>query len=88
MTVVDQSGALVDRWPVGTRDTRRDAVDYLALHFRGVDRPVLEAALNRGGLEADAKMGSSTFTIRATVTALPELNTGTAPSFRDCCGSG
>lgn len=61
-------GTVVDRWPDRVHASAQGAVEYLALHFRRLGRPVLEAALAEGTLEADMLEGSSLFRVKATIT--------------------
>lgn len=65
---VTQDGTVVDRWPESVQACERDAVDYLALHFRRLARPVLQAALAHGMLVSSMPEGSRTFTSQATIT--------------------
>ncbi len=61
-------GTVVDRWPDSVHVSEQDAVAYLALHFRRLSRPVLEAALAEGTLEADVLEGNSRFRVQTTIT--------------------
>ncbi len=71
VTVTLEDGTVVDRWPAVTAASTGQAVEYLALHFRRLARPVIEAALQQGTLSTTVNMGSSTYTVHATMTAIP-----------------
>ena len=67
VTVTLEDGTVVDRWPAVTAASTGQAVEYLALHFRRLARPVIEAALQQGSLSTTVNMGSSTFTVHANI---------------------
>jgi len=68
VTVTRQDGTLVVQWPAVVPFNDGHAVEYLALHFRGHDRPTLETALKRGSLVAYVSQVHGTYTVHATIT--------------------
>lgn len=64
-------GTVVDRWPEFMPVSEQDAVGYLAMHFRRLDRAVLAAALTCGRLVTSLAEGSTTFIVEATISASP-----------------
>lgn len=61
-------GTVVAQRPAVSALNHQQAVEYLALHFRGQDRRTLEAALNYGGLASLIPQIYSTYTVQATIT--------------------
>lgn len=68
VTVTRPDGTLVVEWPAVVPFNDGHAVEYLALHFRGHDRPTLETALKQGSMVAVLPQVHGTYTVHATIT--------------------